>query len=302
MVSFNKAFEKFYFDFYVSTVKENLRKLGMLGFFSRARIEAYQTQAEKQGLVTQIHKANPGDPTGQWLLYFSKSSDIAKEAIKLSHSKNQEWLKKNRKLGELYEYPKCCIDFFIRISSNLAPAERREFDYLKKTLDSSLKLSFDRTIETKLPSITNRFTLNPFVFHVPCSFNCKETIRLTKNHIALAQKINSLITRQILKNLKAVVLITDDSAVSIAGYKLKKREVFFKKEDLKKALLLEEKIRQYIYRLTSNKKNFDFYISNREMNRMKEDKWKEILSKFETGGEYKISVTNCKDVKVILFE
>jgi len=287
MISFNRAFEKFYFDFYISTVKEDPRKLGMLGFFSRAKIEECQEQTKKQGLVTQIHKANPSDRTGEWVLYFSKSKKVLEEAIELSHSRSQNRAQKNRKLGALYGYPKCCIDFFINLN------EGREFDYLKKTLDNSSS--------SKFPFLTNRFTLNPFVFHVPCRFDCKETIRLAKSYIKIAQEINLSITSQILENLKAVVLITDDSAVSIAGFEAKRGKVFFKKKDFKKSLLLEEKIGEYIYKLTSNKKNFDFYFSNREMSRMKEGKWRKILAKFKSGKGYRISLSDYKDLEVILF-
>ncbi len=287
MISFSKAFEKFYFNFYISTVRFDQRKLGMLGFFSRDKIENCQAKVEKQGLITQIHKANPSDPAGEWLLYFSKSSDIVRKAIKLHHSKDSNWIKKNRELGQLYGYPKCCINFFINLT------ERREFDYLKKTLANSHS--------TRFPSLTNRFALNPFIFHVPCSFNCKDTIRLTRNYIKLARKISPLITEQILKNLKAVVLITTDSALNISDYKLVKKTIIFKEQDLRKALLEEERIRQYIYKLTLNKKNFDLYFSTRVINRTKEDKWKKILTRFEKGGKYRVPLRNFKELKVIMF-
>lgn len=295
MIRFNKTFEEFYFDFYISTVSSGQKKLGMLGFFSRAKIKDCQARAKRESLVTRVQKASHDDPSGEWLLYFSKSSDIIKQALKLSDSNHQKWLKKNRELGLLYGYPKCCIDFFIRISSNLVLPERTELNYLKRTLtNSSLLFNFS--------NLVNRFTLNPFVFHVPCSFNCKETIRLTKDYIALAQRINSSVACQILENLKAAVLVTDNSAVSIVTYRLRGGKILFKKEDFKKALLLEERISEYIYKLTSNKKNFDFYISNREMNRIKEDRWKEILARFEVKRGYEMLIGDSQDLKVLVFE
>ncbi|MBZ9572756.1 DUF483 domain-containing protein [Patescibacteria group bacterium] len=293
MISFNQAFEKFYFDFYLSTVKSGQRKLGMLGFFSSTKIRECQKQTEKQRLVTRIHKSNPGDPAGEWLLYFSKSKKIVEKAIEFSHSESSDSTKNNRRLGKLYGYPKCCIDFFINLDNNLKSKEKREFNYLEKAAaNSSLN---------KFPFLTNRFTLNPFVFHVPCSFNCETTIRLAENYINLAQNINSSITHQILENLKAVVLLTGNSALSIPGYKLKRGAAVFKKEGLKKAFLSEEKIRQYVLGLILDKRSFNFYFSIREMNRMKEGKWKKILSQFEVGEKYEIPLTSCKDFKVLLF-
>lgn len=287
-----QAIEKLWFNLNILTVKDGLRRLGRLEFFNYAQLVKYERVTMRSGLTVQRYRPNVKeikDPSGEYLLYFSKSRGIVKRAIELHHLKDLGFSEQNKELGKLYGYPNCCIDFFIK--GGLYLAQQRIFNFLKKSIAYS---------KSKFPFLMNKFTLNPFIFHMPCGFNCDRTLKLVQEHVKLARKINAPLTDEILKNLKAVVLIAGDSAISIPGYRIKKEMIIFNKENFKESLSSDKKRAKCVW--AHSRRSTKAYLQKKEMNRMEEREWREILSSFEQEEKYKIPFSGSKNLEVLIFD
>lgn len=122
------------------------------------------------------------------LIYISRSEKLIQQAAEAERKGNRE------KVGELFGYPECCTDFFIK---NLFSEKRKDnegyliqsifknsskpFPYYTNTIfnDSSKGNTNLIRSETFFQAL-GRYCLY-FIPHHPCSFNCKKSINIGKD-------------------------------------------------------------------------------------------------------------------------
>lgn len=147
------------------------------------------------------------------IAYVSLSQDLAEEAYEAE--KNQD----RKTLGKLLGYPSCCVDNFIKKCADF----NTEFT-IESFLNTKVKPSFYCNSVFNFDSKLNRDSVRVFqkihkifldteyfflVKHIPCSFDCKETIEIGKRTLEILEKETPEIAQKILSTLKKPVLYFD---------------------------------------------------------------------------------------------
>ncbi len=130
-------------------------------------------------------------------LYASKSEEILNELIEADLSFNDE------KIGKIFGYPQCCIDAY---------NNRVNKDYILESYKST-KEKFDWKL--------NNFIQMPNYYlipHYPCSYDCKESIKLATRILEEIKKEEPAFAEQIERYLKRPVLYSNNSAMIFEGY------------------------------------------------------------------------------------
>ena len=153
-------------------------------------------------------------------LYISKSKKLSLLArVTDEHQHTEEF-------GKILGYPECCIEFYNR---NIQICLREKKDLMHNVLD-----------ETNIPfpyPFWNNFVARcfdvSFLSHYPCSFNCKESIKIAKERLQLIRSILPSLAEYIIKQLKSAIVSTS----SIGIYKLNNfifhnDEIYFKNKDI----------------------------------------------------------------------
>ncbi|MEA3430465.1 MAG: DUF483 domain-containing protein [Nanoarchaeota archaeon] len=142
-----------------------------------------------------------------YFLYFSKNKDSIVKAkkydllinkplnneTKTNYNKLNEFIENHkesqRRLGELLGYPKCCVEFYIKIVINKLLSEiSKESKFVIESIKNSKKFS----------SLINNLSRNRLISHFPCSYECdkskryaKELLNSVENHNLINKDINT---------------------------------------------------------------------------------------------------------------
>ncbi|MEM4662743.1 MAG: hypothetical protein QXM75_01850 [Candidatus Diapherotrites archaeon] len=148
--------------------------------------------AKKWGLELKIKRIRPYRKKESVLLaYISKSKKDIDRAAKAEENDDR------LKVGELFGYPPCCTNFFIKTLAQKVPCSRPncKYDYnlVEKILQNSKKLNFllnsiynfsgkgDSSLISKDENFARICNYNLFMIpHQPCSFDCKDSIKFGK--------------------------------------------------------------------------------------------------------------------------
>lgn len=160
----------------ILTVAEDLRQLGRIEIFEdKTSIPDLIRKAESFGLKT-LHY----DTADRIDFLFSKSEDILNTAKDL-HLNATEPIESNKILGKFYDYPDCCVKYFI---------DNLEHKLEEKRKNKNYDLMQETILETKLdelPYYLNTFPGgNRFFFHLTCSYdNCQATRERAERNVEL---------------------------------------------------------------------------------------------------------------------
>ena len=98
--------------------------------------------------------------------------------------------KLNQKLGELFGYPQCCIEEFLKFEGN---------DYVMNSHNNSKKFNF----------LLNNIIPERIISHFPCSYGCKESIKLAQ---AISKRsMKNILAKDILLWSEAEYIILDNN-------------------------------------------------------------------------------------------
>ncbi len=161
------------------TVAQDLRRLGRIEIFdNRPSLSDLIGMAEGFGLKTSHYYIN--DRTD---LLFSKDEEILEKAKDL-HLNATEPVESNRTLGGFYNYPECCVQYFIdNLQHKLEEKKKnKNYDLMQETI---LGVKGD-----ELPYWLNTFPGgNKFFFHLTCSYEgCKKTREIAERNSELMKK------------------------------------------------------------------------------------------------------------------
>ncbi len=148
------------------------------------------------------------------VIYISKSKDLLNKAYLSDKSGDR------KKLGEVLGYPECCVEFF---SGALKDAESPfpVKTYLKTNgkpsflvnnvfkLESRLSSSGVEKIQ-KNPDFANRISHLFLISHIPCSYNCRESIKIGREMLVLLKREEPELAKEIASTLKKPLLFFDD--------------------------------------------------------------------------------------------
>lgn len=147
--------------------------------------ERFKRKCEELGLYWKLkrYKKLRGFETGVDVLYVSRKPETIERLIEAEAAHDHE------RMGRIFNFPRCCIDSFcIRDSHSRQhlPLEiysnsRKPFPFYNNFLyytftyfqpSSSAEQQCLKRIKSKCLY---------FIYHLPCSFNCRESIKMGKN-------------------------------------------------------------------------------------------------------------------------
>lgn len=223
----------------------------------------------------------------RYLLYISLSSNMAKEAFEAEKNKN------TRKLGKLLGYPECCIDFYMNtvikkkfpfpIYSFIGTKGKLYF-YANNIFNLDTRLgSKDREIISENPDFLIKIPQFYLIWHLPCSFNCKKSIKIGKEVLKALEDKVPVLAEKIVDALKRPFLFIDDFNWIVFDGKVKENEIIYKNILPYKSLFPKEKIE--LIRKGDKIKVFDdeiliFKDENSIGKILKEDNYKGVIMDF----------------------
>lgn len=172
---------------------------------------------------------------GYYFSYIAKTKDVAKKLKRLERFDNHV------ELGMALGYPRCCCEFFER---NFLSESQNKNDFTLDTLRESDGYEF--------PSYNNiaarHFDIS-LLNHFPCSFNCRESIKIAEKNLGVIKKCSNE-WHDIFKGiLNSAVLYTENGVFLLREFKLENNKLFFNNimastnnelyEKLKKANFIE---------------------------------------------------------------
>jgi hypothetical protein len=128
---------------------------------------------------------------GEVFAYVSKSSSLANKAKIADEEHNYQ------ELGLLLGYPKCCIDFYGKSKNKL-----NDFVFSINNNTSKIKGNYKTNFCLRCFDIS-------LIQHFPCSFNCKETVKLAERYETFLDKYFPEILKELKSNLKSVVFYSE---------------------------------------------------------------------------------------------
>lgn len=140
-----------------------------------------------------------GEGHAQFIVYISRDALLLEKAAMLEKKGD---LKSLHELGLLFGYPRCCVDFFYNVSNSLKKTPT-PIDTLKNT-----KMQFSFYVNNVY--LESNFEQRPrLLSHIPCSYNCKPSIRYTQELLKLLYIKYPLYAKEIEKYLKLPLLYFD---------------------------------------------------------------------------------------------
>ncbi len=158
------------------------------------------TDNEKGGFSNLVKKVDLNHPhSGLYHIYISKDQNIAK-LLKIAEHKNDD-----KTVGELLNYPNCCIDFFIK---NKEKQQKIQNDYILPALKDSegFKFPFYANYAVRYFDIT-------LLSHFPHNFSCKDSIKIAKSNLECIKKRSNELANKFEKMLKCPVLYTENDGI-----------------------------------------------------------------------------------------
>lgn len=133
----------------------------------------YRTNARKLGFYT----------------YVSKSNELIERAKEVDPAINKRG--SHLELGKLLGYPECCIKNFLKLSESGGGENK----YIKRVMDFRLNQFLN----------TSNFYL---ISHLPCSYECEETIRYANKMLDLLKSYDKTYTRILKRCMKLPALVS----------------------------------------------------------------------------------------------
>ncbi|MBW2978240.1 DUF483 domain-containing protein [Candidatus Woesearchaeota archaeon] len=181
-----------FYDGELSQIEE-FCKLNKLHFekssFKVVILDAGEGEYSNKGI-----KVNIDDPRrGMFFVYISKDEKLAATANAYEFKNN------NKDLGLSLGYPECCINFFVQ---NEPMQSKLTNDYVHLVLQNSKgkKFQFYTNICKRDFDIT-------LINHFPCSFGCRKSIDLAKQHLDALKKYDSELAKEFIQKLRCKVKI-----------------------------------------------------------------------------------------------
>ncbi|NIO20610.1 MAG: hypothetical protein GTN76_07700 [Candidatus Aenigmarchaeota archaeon] len=158
------------------------------------------------------------------VIYISKNKDLLERAYQ-SEKSGSGSLGARKIVGELLGYPSCCVEFYSEFFSQ---------PYLKDTKFSIPIKTYSKTqgkpsflvnnifkLESRLsskgleeyqknPDFADRVSHLFLISHVPCSYTCKESIKMGREMLDLLEKEEPELAKEIVFRLKRPLLYFDD--------------------------------------------------------------------------------------------
>jgi hypothetical protein len=139
--------------------------------------------------------------TGKLIAYIARQPD---QALQLLVSELNE---DHSTLGQLLDYPECCIEFFC---SNLARANRQyDGEFVPFSLENSPSM-------ISFPFQTNnlmRYWHIALLFHFPCSYLCKQSIAIANHYYRALVQHYPGVAHSIASTLSRPILYTENEGV-----------------------------------------------------------------------------------------
>ena len=154
------------------------------------------------------------------VIYISKSKGLLRKAH-LSEKLGVGKLVGSRKLlGELLGYPSCCVEFFLEALKNRGSPYPIK-TYLKTKGKPSFLANNIFKMESRLwseelevfqrnPDFANRISNLFLISHIPCSYTCKESVKIGREILSLLKGEEPELAKEIVSTLKKPLLFFDD--------------------------------------------------------------------------------------------
>ena len=150
---------------------------------------------------------------GYYFVYISKSKDKAEKA------KTAEERNGHINLGLALGYPKCCCEFF---NKNFETESKNKNDFTLATLRESDGYKFPL-----YNNIAARHFDISLLNHFPCSFNCRESIKIAENNLEIIKKYSNEWHFIFKSMLNSAVLYTEHGIFLLRDFKLKDDKLFY---------------------------------------------------------------------------
>jgi hypothetical protein len=143
---------------------------------------------------------------GDFFIYISKSSSLAKKAKKLEEENSHV------EFGKLLGYPECCCRFF---EKNIEEASKATNDLSIHTFKNSKGIVFPWQNNNCLRS----FDIS-LISHFPCSYKCEETKKLAEKNLKVIEKYDKDICNYFRSALKSATIYSEGVGIySIPRFK-----------------------------------------------------------------------------------
>jgi hypothetical protein len=198
------------FNLVLNFCKKNNLNIEMSDFKIIKETDKGKGLFSNKGIKTSLSSTEKGVV----FLYISKSKEKAMLAKKFENESN------NKDFGLILDYPKCCVDFFVK---NNPVESQKQNDYILPALKNSDNFVF--------PFYNNhavRYFDVSLLSHFPCSFNCKESIKIAKKNLELIKKYSTELAKNFEEILSSGVLYTEYNGVFLLkNAELKNLELFY---------------------------------------------------------------------------
>ncbi len=188
----------------ILTVAKDARRLGRVEIMEGIALEPLMEQAKSFGLKTLTYEID--DRTD---LLFSKDEEILKIALDL-HTRPTDPTRCNITLGGFYNYPDCCVKYFV---------EKLEYKLVQRRKDKDFDLMTTTILDSNkdvLPYYMNTFPgACKFIFHQVCSYTeCQKSIEMAKLYGELVKAYNPEIFEKMRQRNTMKVVLEDGKTVS----------------------------------------------------------------------------------------
>ena len=148
------------------------------------------------------------------IVYISATKDLLNEAYTSDKSGDR------KHLGELLGYPPCCVEFFLGVLQHFdLPFPIKTYNetngkpsFLANNIfkmESRLRVEELKRFQ-KNPDFARRVSHLFLISHVPCSYRCKESIRIGREMLDMLEMEEPELAREIVSVLKKPLLFFDD--------------------------------------------------------------------------------------------
>jgi hypothetical protein len=220
----NENFFPFYFSFQeILAVKEGLKPVART-MVKKEQFEQVNSTYNIKNIVSSFNKLGisvfiKNKNADDIVINISKSKELAKCAFELEQKNDF------RKIGKLLGFPDCCIDFFVENHKYLfekkIPFPNQTFINTrgKPIFYTNNILNFESRLDTegegKLSKNFHFFSklLSEYLYlvsHVPCSYNCRKTVKLGRGVLKILKKNNPAYANKIVTTIKKPLIFFDD--------------------------------------------------------------------------------------------
>lgn len=202
------------------TLKERTKPVLRVSLSDTDRIDDIYKLSKNLGLFVLIKKLKLEGVGKVRFAYFSIFDGLPEKAYEAEKNRNV------KEFGRLLGYPECCIDEFIN-SSKKSEDEIKKFGfryiinsylntkgkpsfYCNNLFNFESKLVYDEIyIYRKNQNIFSKYQHLFLIEHIPCSFDCKESIKFGKRTLELLRNHIPKLAEEIVNALKRPVLYFD---------------------------------------------------------------------------------------------